>query len=137
MADRKKIMAVAQDVIAGDYGSGDTRKKNLEAKGYNYSEVQDEVNRLLRYTGNGLITAPKKSIEQLAYEVIDGVWYSGDVRKTALTQAGYDYNAIQAKVNDILNPKKTIDELAHEVLEGKWGSGDERKRRLTEAGYDY
>lgn len=120
-----------------DSTHGKTKADDIRADRSFSGRYVNDLKLLIRYTGNGLITAPKKSIEQLAYEVIDGLWYSGDVRKTALTQAGYDYNAVQAKVNDILNPKKTIDELAHEVLEGKWGSGDERKRRLTEAGYDY
>jgi LysM repeat protein len=43
----KSIEAVAKDVIAGKYGNGSDRKKRLEAEGYNYSEVQAEVNRQL------------------------------------------------------------------------------------------
>lgn len=42
------ITEVAKKVIAGEYGNGDARKKKLEANGYNYSEVQAEVNRLLK-----------------------------------------------------------------------------------------
>ena len=33
--------------IAGEYGTGDERKKKLESEGYNYSEVQNCVNELL------------------------------------------------------------------------------------------
>lgn len=82
----------------------------------------------------------KKTIDELAHEVIDGKWGSGAERKRRLTEAGYDYDAVQKRVNEILNPpspKKTIDELAREVIDGKWGSGAERKKRLTDAGYDY
>lgn len=43
----KGLTAVAQDVIKGRYGNGAARKANLEAAGYNYTEVQNEVNRLL------------------------------------------------------------------------------------------
>jgi LysM repeat protein len=43
----KSIEAVAKDVIAGKYSNGSDRKKRLEAEGYNYSEVQAEVNRQL------------------------------------------------------------------------------------------
>lgn len=53
-----------------------------------------------------------------------------------LTAAGYDYNAVQKRVNEILN-KKTVDEIANEVIRGEWGNGAERKKRLTAAGYDY
>lgn len=43
----KSISTIAHEVIAGQWGNGDARKKALEAKGYNYSEVQAEVNRIL------------------------------------------------------------------------------------------
>lgn len=44
----------------------------------------------------------KKSIEEIAKEVIAGKWYSGAARKSALTKAGYDYDAVQKKVNELL-----------------------------------
>ena len=80
---------------------------------------------------------PSKTIEELAYEVLDGKWGSGDARKKNLEAAGYDYDAVQKKVNEILEYRELIQRLADEVLQGKWGNSDERKRRLTEAGYDY
>ena len=43
-----------------------------------------------------------KSIEDLAKEVIRGNWGNGDERKKRLTEAGYDYDAIQKKVNELL-----------------------------------
>ena len=47
-------------------------------------------------------TKPKKSIEQIAKEVIAGKFGNGDARKKALTKAGYDYEAVQKKVNELL-----------------------------------
>ena len=47
--------------------------------------------------------APKKSVSELAKEVIDGKWGNGEARKVALTNAGYDYTAVQNEVNKILN----------------------------------
>ena len=44
----------------------------------------------------------KKSINEIAKEVIQGKWGNGQERKNRLTQSGYDYNAIQKKVNEIL-----------------------------------
>lgn len=38
---------IAKEVIAGKWGNGSDRKKKLESAGYNYNEVQKEVNRLL------------------------------------------------------------------------------------------
>ena len=78
----------------------------------------------------------KKTVEQLADEVIAGKWDNGVERERLLTAAGYDYNAVQKRVNEKLY-KKTVDEIANEVIAGLWGNGSERKERLTEAGYDY
>lgn len=44
----------------------------------------------------------KKSIDELALEVIRGLWSSGDERKRLLTERGYDYNAVQRRVNELL-----------------------------------
>lgn len=42
-----------------------------------------------------------KSIEAIAKEVIAGKWGNGDERKKRLTAAGYDYAAVQKKVNEL------------------------------------
>lgn len=87
--------------------------------------------------------ARKKTVDELAREVIAGKWGSGAERKQKLTAAGYNADAVQKRVNELLTgskpvqPAKSIDAVAKEVIAGKWGSGDTRKRRLTAAGYDY
>lgn len=78
----------------------------------------------------------KKTVDQLADEVIAGKWDNGAERERLLTAAGYDYHAIQKRVNEKLY-KKTVDELVLEVIRGDWGNGAERKERLTADGYDY
>ena len=79
-----------------------------------------------------------KSNEQLADEVINGKWGNGADRKNRLTAAGYNYEAVQAIVNERLGKSnlKSLDEIAREVVRGKWGNGSERVKRLTAAGYD-
>ncbi len=47
-------------------------------------------------------TAPKKSVDQIAREVIRGDWGAGEERRKRLTAAGYDYNAVQNKVNQMI-----------------------------------
>lgn len=42
------IDKVVNDVISGKYGNGKDRKRNLENRGYNYSEIQKLVNAKLR-----------------------------------------------------------------------------------------
>ena len=82
----------------------------------------------------------KKSTTEIAKEVIAGKWGTGAARKEALEKAGYDYSAVQAKVNEILSAKKTtkksVKEIAKEVIAGKWGNGAERKKKLEKAGYN-
>lgn len=80
----------------------------------------------------------KKTNEQIAKEVIAGAWGNGAERKKRLTNAGYDYNAIQQIVNQLLTPKKKSNEqIAKEVIKGLWGNGLDRKKRLEQAGYNY
>lgn len=43
-----------------------------------------------------------KSVTEIAKEVIAGKWGVGAARKTALEKAGYDYNAVQSKVNELM-----------------------------------
>lgn len=86
------------------------------------------------------VTKPaKKTIDEVAKEVIKGLWDNGSVRVTKLTQAGYDPTEVQKRVNELLNKPtlKSIDEVAKEVIRGTWGNGADRKNRLTRAGYDY
>lgn len=44
----KSIEEIAKEVIAGKWGNGDARKTALEKAGYDYSEVQAQVNALLK-----------------------------------------------------------------------------------------
>ena len=46
--------------------------------------------------------AALKPLEEVAKEVIRGNWGNGQERKDKLTAAGYDYAAVQAKVNELL-----------------------------------
>ena len=47
-------------------------------------------------------TVAKKTIEQIAKEVIQGKWGNGADRKARLTTAGYDYDEVQKQVNKLL-----------------------------------
>ena len=49
-------------------------------------------------TGSGS-SSSKKTVSQLADEVIAGKWGNGTARKEALESAGYDYAAVQAEVD--------------------------------------
>ena len=47
----------------------------------------------------------EKTIDELAREVINGKWGNGEDRKARLTSAGYNYQEVQNRVNQILAPK--------------------------------
>ncbi len=87
------------------------------------------------------LKAQKKTVTELAKEVLAGKWGNGQEREKKLTAAGYDYKAVQAEVNKLANAttapkKKSNEEIAREVIAGKWGNGSERKKRLEDAGYN-
>lgn len=56
----------------------------------------------LRYKGKNTEEHPDVSIATIAREVIAGKWGNGNLRKTKLVNAGYDYSAIQKLVNNML-----------------------------------
>ena len=44
---KKSTDTIAKEVIAGEWGNGNDRKKKLEAAGYNYNTIQNRVNEML------------------------------------------------------------------------------------------
>ena len=140
-APRKTNEEIANEVINGKWGNGADRKNKLTTAGYDYNTIQDIVNQKL--TGSNSSSKPSlKSVDEIANEVINGKWGNGTDRKNKLTAAGYNYNEVQEKVNQLLGAKttssrKTNEEIANEVINGKWGNGTDRKNKLTAAGYDY
>lgn len=131
----KSVDEIASEVIRGAWGDGDARINAITAAGYDYSVVQKRVNELL----SGTNSTSKKSIGEIAKEIISGKWGNGEARRSALENAGYDYNAVQTEVNRLMNAtnNKSVDAIAREVIVGKWGNGQERKDRITKAGYNY
>lgn len=53
-------------------------------------------------SGTAVTTSSKKSIDEIAREVIQGLWGNGQDRNDRITKAGYDYSAVQKKVNELL-----------------------------------
>jgi hypothetical protein len=107
-----------------------------------------------------------EEIDKVAKEVLDGKYGNGNDRVKALTEAGYDYKAVQYRVNELIEenvekviaplkpvepeptpvtppeapkptPKFTTEEMVQKVINGEYGNGDERKQKLEAEGYDY
>lgn len=53
-------------------------------------------------TSSSATKTTKKSVDTLAREVIQGKWGNGADRKNRLTAAGYNYSAVQKRVNELL-----------------------------------
>ena len=95
-APKKSTSQVAREVINGKWGNGEDRKNRLEKAGYNYTEIQKQVNNII----NGYENKPRlKSNETIAREVLKGLWGNGQDRKNRLTKAGYNYSEVQRIVN--------------------------------------
>ena len=90
---------------------------------------------------NSSPTVPKKSLDDIARDVINGVYGNGKARVTAIANANlpYTYDEIQSRVNEILSaPKKTssdIHQAALDCIAGKYGNGVLRTIRLRLAGF--
>lgn len=87
---------------------------------------------------NGSSTTPlpaKKSDDEIAHEVLNGLWGNGEDRKARLTQAGYNYDVIQAKVNNLLKPNKKpvkpVKVKTYKVKKGDTLSGIAKKYKTT------
>lgn len=137
---KKSDEQIANEVLAGLWGNGDDRRNRLTVAGYNYSAIQSIVNNRVGVSP----TAPRKSNETVAAEVLAGAWGNNPERRARLVAAGYDYAAIQAIVNNKVGsgapaPQARLsdDQIADQVIAGSWGNGDTRRARLQAAGYDY
>lgn len=90
----------------------------------------------------------KKSIDEIAQEVIQGRWgtqSSKPSRQQRLEEAGYNYEQVRARVNELVlgkpisnaPAKKSNEEIAREVINGKWDVQPRRQKLLEAAGYNY
>ena len=97
------------------YANADYKTQMQQIKNCGYMTSSNEVSSVLQRINEFDLTKydnvvvevekpkdNKKSVHEIAKEVIDGKWGNGTVRKTKLTLAGYNYKEVQAEVNRIL-----------------------------------
>lgn len=99
---RKPNEQIAAEVWAGKWGSGDERRRRLQAAGYNYNVIQTLVNRGVGRHPASKVQPSKASITTVARQVIAGKWGNGADRRRRLTNSGYNYDQVQAEVNRLL-----------------------------------
>ncbi len=97
--------------------------------------------------------APAKSVDEVAREVIRGEWGNGSDRRQRLEAAGYDYDAVQNRVNAILtgdepeqpaeptptDPTEPAPDKLYRVQVGAFAvreNADKMLQRLKAAGFD-
>ena len=84
---KKTTKEIVKEVLNGDWGNGATRKKALTANGYNYTTIQNEVNR----------------ISKLTERTLNNEFGVGKDRVKAL---GKDYDLVQWNINRIYKEKE-------------------------------
>ncbi len=92
--------------------------------------MYEDISRYSR--GNTTPVKPQpKPIDQIADEVIAGQWGNGSDRKKRLTDAGYNYDAVQKAVNQKVNAKKQTAHVYYVVKRGDTLSGIASKYGTT------
>ena len=69
---------------------------NKPKASFGWGELCDGV-RVVQWVGDN-----RKSVEEIAKEVLQGKWGNGYTRKKALEKAGYNYNEVQSAVNRMM-----------------------------------
>lgn len=94
----------------------------------------------VRNSKNATNNITRKSEDEIIKEIMEGKWGNGEERKQKLQSAGYEYNSIQQKINEIIRQnsnRKSNEEIAKEIIKkNNWGVGQERIKKLIDAGYD-
>lgn len=79
-------------------------------------------------------------LDEIANRVIAGEFGNDPYRTQALTAAGYDAQAVQDRVNEILSgysePREELADIAAAVYRGDYGNEPVRSQLLEQAGYD-
>lgn len=134
----KTVSEMATEVINGLHGNGHTkRQRSLGVSLSEYEKVRAEVN---RRTGTRASTTPspkpaKKSVTQMAAEVIDGKHGTGHSRRMrSLGISASEYEKVRAEVNRRVSGTpsksgKSISQMATEVINGLHGNGHGTRRR--------
>lgn len=102
-APKKTAQEVAQEIAKGigNWGVGGTRKAKLEAQGYNYREVQDMVNAIIKgQKASGTTTTATKPTKKagLAVKLSSTPLYTSSTAKNAIAKKSGTYYLWDTKV---------------------------------------
>ena len=92
-------------VIEGNYNDGVGRRviavNARYIRGYGVPKFDTE-----KTSNSEIPNNSKKSIDEIAKDVIDGKYGNGEIRKKKLEAEGYDYETVRARVNQIIEEQK-------------------------------
>lgn len=102
----EKVSGNTITCIEGNMSGGIVGRRNIPI-GYGYIRGYAKPKYASSSSSTNTNTSTKKTVDELAKEVLSGLWGNGDDRKNNLTNAGYDYNAVQKKVNELVKGTTT------------------------------
>ena len=97
----EKVSGGKVTAIEGNRGEKVDRRVIPLGWGYIRGYAAPRYEKAVNGTGGNPGTG-KKSVETVAKEVLAGKWGNGEDRKKKLQAAGYDYGAVQRKVNELM-----------------------------------
>ncbi|WP_025728377.1 glucosaminidase domain-containing protein [Atopobacter phocae] len=78
-----------------------------------------------KYAAGGTPTKANKSVEEVAKEVLNGLWGNGSERVQKLQSAGYNPDIVQNKVNDLVNGVQRTEQTVKIGKQAKqWETGE-------------
>ena len=100
-------------------------------------EGRVDMNKMYNDVRNADHIEAKKTIDELAKEVWEGKWGNGEERKRRLTEAGYDYAAVQKRVEETA-PKKEAPKVitVGSIVRVKKGAKDYNGKSLADFIYN-
>lgn len=100
------------EVTEGNY-SNSVKKRTVSLngkyiRGFIVPKYDDETVTPVQQTHSG------KTVDEIARECISGKWGNGEQRKKSVTAAGYDYDAVQARINAIVNGSAVVSSSSYQ-----------------------
>ncbi len=106
----RPVEEIVFEVIRGNWGDGKDRRDALEKEGYDFSYVQEFVNKVKQ---ENVPITKLRPIEEVLLEVVNGNWGEDEEAEVRLTRVGFNYQVIQELISEMIvsstnqvNPQK-------------------------------
>ena len=106
----ESVVRSKMTIIEGNYSKA-VKERTLNVNGF-------YIRGFVTPKYSAMATSEKKTVDQLAQEVLAGKWGTGSTRKKKLEAAGYNYDAVQKRVNEILAEQKKKKTITYTVKKG-------------------